>query len=209
MKPGTIPLTPIIKDLLCMEKALIKLLDKNKPYEKVLRFILFKHDDDDDDTPYPTAIGLSKELKLPASQIKKHLFQIHSDALQLAHDGDLFSIKKYTYTFYLKGWDRSLTVRYNDLHHVPRLGETVFMPCFAGYIDDGYFYVDSITNEYYANEVVTMIFLKSGFYNSYFKQKLDEAYFKKIISISDRYSKNQYELEKMILDNVKPDRYSL
>lgn len=209
MKDETVPIKSILKDIICLEKSLMKLLDKGKPYETLLRYIIFKCSVYDYESAYPRISDLSKEIKLPATQIKKQLQHIHADAIQLAHDGDLFSIKRYSYTFWMESYDRKLYIKYYDLPHVPCVGETVHMPCFNGYMGNTIYYVDSITHEYYSDEIETTIFLKDGFYNSYFQFKKDEVFFKDIVAPFQQHSITDYELKKVIKNHLGQNKCSL
>jgi hypothetical protein len=209
MKDETIPVKSILKDIICLEKSLMKLLDKGKPYEKLLRYVIFKCSVYDYESAYPRISELSNELKIPAAQIKKQLQQIHADAVQLAHDGDLFSVKRYSYTFWLESYNRKLYIKYYDLPHVPRVGETVQMPCFDGYMESRIYYVDSISHEYYSDEIETTIYLKHGFYNSYFQFKKDEVFFKNMVAPIQQCSITDYELKKVIVEHLGQNKWSL
>jgi DNA-binding transcriptional regulator YhcF (GntR family) len=208
-KDDTIPLKSIIKDIICLEKSLIKLLEKGKPYEKLLKHLMFKYYAEDYETSFPSISELAKKMNMSLSTLKKQLQQIHSDALLLAYDGDLFSIKKFKYVFYIKSWrDKTMHVTYHNLPNVPRVGETVDMPCFSGYLGSSSFYVESINYEYFSDEIVTTIYLKIGSFNQYFKLKKDEVIFKRIISPFESISITDYQMEKVIQDHLH-DKFSL
>ena len=209
MKLETAPLQSLIKDIIIMRNALKDLLGKGKPYEQLLNFIISNYNSEDENYVSPMVKELSSKTNIPYSKLKKQLHQLYSEILELAEKGDLFTIQKRSYLFEAKYCDQYLSVKYYDIPNVPIIGEQVCLSCFYSSFHRSDFYVDSITYEYYADEVITVIRLETGTYNSFYRLKLDEADFKDIFSIHDFYCKSKYELKKMMLEKMRPYHNSL
>lgn len=207
MYSETIPLLSIISDTIRMRKSLKKLLGKNKPYEEILSYIISNYDINDRH-PFPKVKELSEKTNTPYPALKKQLQLLYSDILEMTENGDLFTIQKHSYVFEANYFAKSLTVKYNDLPIVPRIGEQVNLHCFNTTFNRYDFYVDSIINDYYDDEIITTIYLEVGRYNSFFQLKLDEAEFKDIFSIHDLFITKR-EQKKILLERMKPYHNSL
>jgi len=207
MYSETIPLLSIISDIIRMRKSLKKLLEKGKPYDLLLNYIISNYDDNNR-YPLPKVKELSEKTTIPYPALKKQLQLLYSDIKELAENGDLFTIQKHSYVFEANYFDKSLTVKYNDLPNVPRIGEQVNLHCFNTTFNRYDFYVDSIINDYYDDEIITTIYLEVGRYNSFFQLKLDEAEFKDIYPINDLFMTKR-EQKKILLEKMKPYQNSL
>lgn len=189
----------IIRDFRCLRTGAKNLLKIEKPYKKLLEYLIFSGIYEKNEYPYITAKELSAILSIPINNLRKQLHQIYADLINLHENNQYFTISKTRYEFFIQGYENCAVIFFDKLTHIPRVGESIDMPHFRAFLNGNFsFYVDSITYYFENDEMITNFILRAGSYNPYLKFRKEEAYAKREISNDDYYEKNDYKLGRIL-----------
>lgn len=180
----------IIRDLISIQKFLPEFLNLNKDYKDIIELLL-QFDLDDFDTPYPSVKSMQDKLGMNYGEVKRKLHLLWEDVKNYEKFGINFSINQVEYVFFLKYFEKNVSLTFTDLPIVPRVGEKVQIPFFRAIVGKEYFYVTRIEH-YIDNTKQTIQFtLASGDYNLFWHLKKDEEYVKGNISLEEYYSSSK------------------
>lgn len=197
MKPKITP-KDIIRDLYYMRNAAKKLDVKDKPYKKLLEFLISADFYDNEDIPIPSISELCVITSVPYRLLRKYLNEIYEDIMSEFWNNESFEIIKTKYKFLINHLDQWASISYNNLPHVPSVGDDVEFPCFKSLFGMKNFHVHEIKH-YFENDVMTTtLFLKSHNYNSYFKLRKDEAIAKGEFKSYQLIGMSDYEIGKLL-----------
>jgi hypothetical protein len=182
----------------------------NKAYEPLLNIVQQQgRKGEEDVTPSPTIAQIAKELNESSAKVSKWLSQIYSDLYELNDERpELFKVpgKRYelrfknTYTSqygHFTLWlDQTLTYKNKfEWHFInAKLGEYNY-------------YVHEIDHSHRKGELITTIYLKSGFYNSYRETLLNKAEFMHLLDFDERFHLNDYQLDHILRERVENGRF--
>ncbi|MUV05396.1 hypothetical protein GN157_16910 [Flavobacterium rakeshii] len=184
----------ILVDLSSVQCQLKDLFSDDNRYNSIIDFLSAKDYYNDPDVPYPTMKEVEKDTGLSASQLRKKLLEMYERIFDFENDEGL-RFSKTQYTFYLKHYELHSQFVVSKLPHVPRAGEQILLPFAKAKMGTEYFYVDKIVH-YLENDIQnTVIWLKGGFYNSYWQIRKDEALLKRELTIDDTHKLMDFELK--------------
>ena len=85
-----------------------------------------------------------------------------------------------------------------NLHQIPRVGENITIPYLSAKFRYSTFYVDAVYHNFYDEVHTVDINLKCGLFNSFWKNRLDEAKFKNELPFMDFLNLSEYELKEKL-----------
>ena len=188
----------IIIDLLMIKEQVLEYYKDNEEYQVLLNFLTAKDYLNDNDIPIPTFKEIEKETGIKIYHIRKHLFDIYEELFDEEKDFR-FNFTKREINFIIRYNKKYTTLKYNDLNHIPRIGENIDLSFVKARVGCEYFYVNDIRHLFYDNIHTIDIYLKCGIYNFYWYHRLQEAKEKRELSRNDFYDLDDYELKKKLL----------
>lgn len=110
--------------------------------------------------------------------------------------GHTFNFPKTEIWFNAKNNDKYLAFKCMHLNYIPRIGENMDLPFIKAKLISDYLYVHNIRH-WFNNDLHTIdIYLKRGFFNSYWHNRLHEAKERGELPFNDFYDLSEYELKK-------------
>ena len=197
MKNDTMSAKDLHLAICSMKKQVEFLLNKGKVYDKLLVELL-KHDYySEDSPPFPSGKELQQKLGMKPAHFKKQLEQIYADVFEASlTDDKIFDFKELKYLFLISGHSKSITIT-GHIPIRPVVGEGFRMPYFRPFFNLDFFYVSKIEHEFTDKEQTVIVWLETGFYNSYKQFKADKEEIeedewrqRRMISESRDYSKS-------------------
>ena len=180
----------LIRDIGAMRDAALTLMNQGKSYDDLLKSLLKTNYFYEEDSPIPKMEHLTAITGWKYDKIRKELTKIYEDLKEGGYNGILFKIKKVKYFFYISSYDdRKLTIQFEDIKHLPVVGDTINVPFFRSYIGD-YFHVEKIDHRFEGSTQEITLWLKPGVYNQFTAFKKDQDYAEGII---DFYEYHNYK----------------
>jgi hypothetical protein len=187
----------ILVDLISIKCQLKDLFKSDERYTTIIDFLNSKDYYNDPDIPYPTMKDAEQGTALSSARLRKKLLEMYEYVFDF-ESGNGLQFPKVEYTFYLKNYDIHSQFEVSHLSHIPRVGEELSLPFVKEKMGTEYFYVDKVVH-YLENDLQRIvIWLKGGFYNSYWKIRKDEALLKKEISIDDDHKLFDFQLKEKL-----------
>lgn len=209
MKEDSMSTKDMLMDISSMRSKAMKLTENGKAYNVLLKDILERNLFYDDEAPMPSLKDLSAATGLKYGKIRKYMEEIYHD-LVLDHEvRPVFSFVKIRYEFLIRGWtkDKFMTLEADQLPVVPRVGEQVSIPFFAAYLKTSHFYVDKIDHSFEEDLQTVKIWLKQGYYNSYWHYRKDKAEEEHEVGFMDFFDLEEHELKRKLGVGKKVDDY--
>lgn len=174
-----------------------KLLKLNKSYSKLLEQILKYDFVQHDDAPAPSIKELVKASGLKYEAVRTQLQAIYHDLIVGDDELPVFSFPKLRYSFLLRGLgkDKLLHIAVDQLPAIPRIGEEIRLPFFSAYLGTSYFHVEKIEHEFTDGEQEVIIWIREGFYNTYWHYRKDKAKEENELSLFEFFHLSEYELK--------------
>lgn len=149
----------IIRDFPYLRGIAKNYLGKGKPYDRLLQYLIDADFYKDEDSRYPSVKELSSTLQIPYDKLRIQLNQIYSDLIHHYNSGLAFSLKRTTYEFVLKAYEKYIRINFDNIPFVPRVGEEIIMPYFRHFTLFQLFYVEKIRYEFRENDELAVIVL--------------------------------------------------
>jgi len=186
----------ILVDLLAIQCQL-KILFPEPEYEAIVAFLTAKDYYNDYELAYPTLKEVEAGTRLKTASLRKLLLEMYDKVFKPETNLRL-DFGKTEITFYLNNYKIYGQFVVNDLKHLPRVGEKVELPFVNAKINSKHFYVEKVDHTFENNTQKILLWLKSGFYNSYWELRKDEALLKGEISLNDEYALYDFQLKEKL-----------
>ena len=187
----------ILVDLISIQCQLKDLFKNDEQYRSIIEFLGAKDYYNDPDIPYPTMKEVEKGTGLSPTQLRKKLLEMYAHIFDYESQ-DMLKFEKTEYSFYLTNFDLHGQFEVGFLKHVPRAGEELSLPFVNEKMGTKNFYVDKVVH-YFENDLQrVVIYLKGGFYNSYWETRKHEALLKEEITIEDIYKLYDFQLKEKL-----------
>lgn len=187
----------ILVDLLSIHCQLKTLFKDDKGYSSIINFLDSKDYYNDPDIPYPTL----KEVQLATGLSPTHLRKKLSEMYERLFGYEIpirMDFSKTEYNFYLENNKIYEQFTLSELRHLPRVGEEFHIPFVKASLGTELFYVEKISHIFESDIHRIDIWLKEGFFNSYWKIRKDEAILKREIGTMDVYKLYEFQLKEML-----------
>ena len=185
-----------ILDILYIKEQVYDKFKNNNNYKPILDFLMAK-DYLDDNIDLPSIKDMEEILGIKMYHLRKTLINLYDDIFN-TENGVKFEFKSVEISFFLKNFDNTQSFICKDIGYIPRVGEDLDLPFVQARLNTSFFYVDSITHCLQESKQIIYIYLKSGFYNSYWKIRRDEAEMKREFSFNDIINLDDYDLKKKL-----------
>ena len=186
----------IIYDLLTVKEQVLGYYKDNAKYQKLLSYLTEK-DYLKDDISFPTLKQVEKYTGIKNYHIRKQLTDMYSELFDM-EKGFEFVFKNCEIYFNIKYLNNYTAVKCKNLSHLPRIGENIDLPFVKAKVGCDHFYVDEIRHGFDQKKQTIDIFLKCGFYNSYWYNRLHKAQEKRELPFKDFYELSDYELKQRL-----------
>ncbi len=199
----------MLMNISSMKGKAMKLTENGKAYDVLLKDILARDLFYDDDTPMPSLKDLSVATGLQYGKIRKYVEETYHD-LVLDHEArPVFSFTKIRYEFLIRGWRKGkfMSFEADQLPVVPRVGEEVSVPFFSAYMGDSYFFVEKINHYFEEDTQVVKLWLRPGFYNTYWRYRKDKAMEEHELGLMEFINLEEHELKRKLGVGKKMDDY--
>ena len=163
MYQETLSTREVLHDLTTIGSSLATLLNKEKEYDKIIRYIINNKFYYNLYQSIPLK-KLSKELGYPYQTFQKLIHQIYKDALDYETEFRV-DIKEVEYQITLNGFRHTAYFTLKSLPIQPRIGEEIQIPFFKTYVGVEYFFVKNIRHELYDHQQVISIHLEREHFN--------------------------------------------
>ena len=187
----------IIYDLLSIKEQVLEYFKDNEKYQKLLTYLTEKDYLNDNDIPLPSLTEIENNTGIKYFHIRKQLTDMYSELFDMKK-GFEFNFKKSVIYFNIIYLNNYVTFKCKNLSYLPRIGENIDLPFIKTKVGFDYFYVDDIRHRFDDKNQIIDIYLKYGFYNSYWYNRLHEAQEKRELPFKDFYELSDYELKKRL-----------
>lgn len=173
-----------------------QLLQRGKDYNILLSHLLNSDYFREEGERVPTGKELMQQIGLTSYWYKRYLNEIYHD-LVLDYDNPSKESVRGTQCFiYLSGRPRKHAVmKVNGIQHIPQRGDMMSLPGFKAHLDTTFFYVTEVSHEFTEGEHIISIWVKSGFYNSYWELRKDRARILNELTYQDFSQRSDYDLQ--------------
>ncbi|PNQ72798.1 hypothetical protein C1T31_09820 [Hanstruepera neustonica] len=192
----SISVKQILIDLISIMPQVEKEFKSNERYSQLVEFLSGK-DYHEGDEPYPTLKDIAEKTGVKSHHIRKQLEEIYANLF--AYD--------YDYTFDFSEVEIRMHVDYNkkyesfrckELKYLPKIGESIQLPFLKAKIGIHFFYVQDVQHQFELNKQIITLFLKGGFYNSYWYYRKHKALELGEIGIGDEYKLYDFQLKEKL-----------
>lgn len=202
---------PSTKDVLHSLESEYQWLDhlkkKNKPYDLLINVVQREgKNGEDGDYQTLTIKMIADEINETSAKVTKWLNQMYSDLWELNDTNPkLFKTNGQRYHMHFQNTSTNQAAYFNLwLNKLLNCNEGFNWPFIYALLGTYYFYISEITHEHVSGKLQTIVYLKSGFHNSYRDTLLDKALFMRLLDLSDIFHLNSYELDKVLREKVEP-----
>lgn len=185
----------MLLDIMSMRNRAMELLAEGNSYNTLLHAITAKDFYGDESLRIPSMKELAEQAGLKYEQARKQLQQIYDDLIPSLERSLPFHFKKVLYFFRLKAGQKFIWFEADQLPIVPRVGENVEVDFFKAYVGTRNFYVSEIRHSLENDLQIVYIDLVSGWYNSFWHYRKDQARLEGQISLEEYYSHDDATLK--------------
>lgn len=185
----------VLLDLLSIREQVLDHFQENGRYESLLSFIAKKDYYNDDDVAFPSLVDIEKVTGLKSHILRKQLKGMYQEFFDF-EKGRILDFGKTEIWFNLEDFKRHGTFRTNKLPFLPRIGENICVPFLGAKVGTDFFYVQDIRHSLEGNRQIINIYLKGGFFNSYWYLRKHEAIEKGEIGFGE--SLYEYQAKKKV-----------
>ena len=192
---------PTVKDmfiaLLSILPQVIEHYKNNANYKPILTYLKENDFYNNEDVRYPTFKILEEATGIKTYKLRKYIKEMYINLLgyEDAFPMDFNNVEVYIYAQFAKN---NVTVKCKNLKQLPRIGEEVEFMFLKAQVGTSYFYVKKVTHSFENDQQVITIWLKGGFYNSYYRFRLDEALAKGEINSRELYELHSFEINERL-----------
>ena len=165
----------LIRDIGSMRETALTLMNQEKSYDPLLSGMLRTDYYNDEDIPWPNLDYLKSATGWSYDKIRKELAKIYEDLKVGYANGICFKIYKTEYLFFIKAYNRYLDLQFEDIVHIPRVGETIHISYFESYVGND-FHVERIQHNFRGTTHEVVVWLKNGEYNIFEAFEKDKEY---------------------------------
>lgn len=169
----------------------------NEEYKPLITFLTDKDYYNQDNIHYPTFKVIENATGLKTHKLRKQIKDIYEGLLgyEDAYSMDFETIEIYLYASFLQ---KSISVKCKNLKHIPRVGEEIDFMFLKAELGTSRFYVTNVIHSFENDQQIITIWLKGGFYNSYYRFRLDEALAKGEINSRELYELHSFEINERL-----------
>ncbi|AEV34507.1 hypothetical protein Oweho_3559 [Owenweeksia hongkongensis DSM 17368] len=177
-----------------------QLIQRGKDYNVLLSHLLKNDYFREDSQSVPTGKELMEQIGLTSYWYKKYLNEIYHD-LVIDHENlPAETVSGMQCYIYLSGREgKHSMMKVNGIQHVPQRGDMMSLPGFKAQLDGNFFYVTEVSHEFTEGEHVIRIWVKSGFYNSYWELRKDRARILNELTHEDFSQRSDYDLQQELI----------
>lgn len=187
----------ILIDLLSIKDQLKRLFKNESEYTTLINFLTEKDYYNDDDIPLPNLKDIESKTGLKSNQLRKQLLNIYQELFEYDSEKILdFNSKEYYFHFDSNKTYASFTLK--NINHLPRIGENIRVPFLTAKLGLDFFYVEDIRHVFEGSTQKIEIYLKSGFFNSYWHFRKHQAIEENEISIRDEFELTDYQIKEKL-----------
>lgn len=187
----------VLLDLLSIWEQVQDHFKENDKYETLIKFLSEKDYYNDDDLFIPNLTEISKQTGIKSHILRKQLKEMY-DTLFDFEKGRVLDFKKTEIWFNLEYFKRYAGFRCSELQHLPRIGECLNIPFLRANLGFDRYYVKDIRHDFSGTTHFIDMDLKGGFYNKYYKFRLDEAVAKNELGFGVESKLYDYEIEERL-----------
>lgn len=195
-KPAPSP-KHILVDLLSIHCQLKTLFKDEEQYSAIIDFLDAKDYYNDPDISYPTLKEVQEATGLSPTHVRKRLSEMY-ECLFGYQTPIRMDFSRTEYNFYLENNKVYEQFTLSELSQLPRVGEEFHIPFVKASLGTELFYVEKVSHIFESNMHRIDIWLKDGFFNSYWKIRKDEAILKREIGTMDLYKLYEFQLKEML-----------
>lgn len=195
-KPAPSP-KHILVDLLSIHCQLKSLFKGEEQYSVIIDFLDAKDYYNDPDISYPTLKEVQEATGLSTSNVRKRLSEMYERLFGYETTVRL-DFHKTEYNFYLENEKMYEQFTLSELQQLPRVGEEFHIPFVKANLGTELFYVEKVSHIFESDIHRIDIWLKNGFFNSYWKIRKDEAILKREIGTMDTYKLHESQLKELL-----------
>ena len=193
IKTKTVRTIALIADILEMSAFTVHLLDTEKNYFKLLKFLLENKE-------------LAKNLRLkdfqshfnlPYEHIRKQVNDLYDDLINYGKK-EGWEIRDKVYAFNLKSSAGHASFTLNTIPHVPRVGENVQLSFFHEALGGSNYYVESINYVITDKKQIVQIELIKGWHNLYWELRKAEAEATGEFTLDDTFHLDDYQKKRKL-----------
>lgn len=188
----------ILIDLMSIKEQVKSYFKEDDKYQVLIKYILEDERLNNEDMYLPTFKEMEKQTGIKIYHIRKQLKEIHDKMFDF-ENGHVFSFPKTEIWFNAKNNGKHLAFKCVHLSHIPRIGENMDLPFIKAKLGSDYFYVNDIRHWFSGETHTVDIYLKRGFFNSYWYHRLHEAKEKRELPFNDFYDLPEYELKNRLI----------
>ncbi|MBC5836732.1 hypothetical protein [Flavobacterium muglaense] len=187
----------ILIDLLSIKDQLKMLFNNNTEYATLINFLTEKDYYNDDDIPLPSLKEIESKTGLKTNQLRNQLLNIYQELFEYDSNKTLeFNNKEYFFFLEFNKTYASFTLK--NINHLPRIGENITIPFLKAKIQLEVFYVEDIRHEFTGTSQRIEIYLKSGYFNSYFHFRKHQALEENEIGILEIHDMTDYQIKERL-----------
>ena len=172
-----------------------QLLARGKDYNVLLQHLLNHDYFRENSQSLPTGAELMKMTGLTSHWYKKYLKEIYYDLVMDDENPVAENVSGMQCFIYLSGRDnKHAMMKVNGLEYIPQRGDMMSLPGFKAHFDTTFFYVTEVGHEFKDGVHIISIWVKDGFYNSYWEIRKDRARLLNELTYKDFTERSDYVL---------------
>ncbi|WP_282136015.1 hypothetical protein [Seonamhaeicola maritimus] len=190
----------IIIDLLSIKEQVVEHFKDDQKYHVLINYLLTDKKINDEDSFLPTFKEIESATGIKVYHLRKQLTEIYNAYFEKEYDNSIrLNFSKCEVLFIIKRFGVFSSFICENLPHLPRIGENMDLPFVKAKVGCDFFYVEDIRHNLSGLTQTIDIYLKCGFYNAYWHNRLHEAKEKRELPWKDFYDLNDYELKEKLL----------
>lgn len=192
-----IPFKEVVLSILSVKNQLYNKFKDDEEYRLIVNYLMTEDFYGDEDLKLPTAKSIEAATGLNNYQVRKKLKKLY-DFIFDYEDQLILDFNRIEYYCFVRGNHTACGFRMKNLNHLPKVGDDLDLPFLRGKFNTDFFYVDSVTHEFYESKQIVYLNIRSGFFNPYWKIKKAEAEMKREFSFNDMLDLSEFELKRKL-----------
>ncbi|WP_417873984.1 hypothetical protein [Xanthomarina gelatinilytica] len=192
-----ISIKQILVDLIGIIPQINNEFGSNEKYAQLLTFLNAKDYFNDDDLAYPTLKQIEEETGIKTYHLRKQLKEIYDKLFDYDYDFN-FDFSQTKLIINVEYFKRYASFNCKPLKYLPKIGENITLHFLRAKVGTDYFYVQDIRHSFIENKQIIDLYLKSGYYNSYWYYRKHKALEEGEIGIGEQYDLYEYQMKERL-----------
>lgn len=185
----------MLLDICTSRSRVTELLSRGKDYNALLSHIVNRDIFWSGKNNLPTAAQIIEVSGVTSYWFRKYLKEIYFDLVVDDENPVTECVSSTQFYIHLTGRGKSSVMKVMGIRHIPQRGDMMDISGFKAHLGTTFFYVTEVSHEFQGGRHIVRIWLKDGFYNSYWELRKDRAKMLNELTYKDFSERSEFDIK--------------